>query len=183
MPSLRRAAERPGGAVYPEILSDRSAAAATQANACQIGRCAASACRFISLECQCSGRKNNGEAPSVAEWNGSAPAIRGSTRWPIGPIFGACGSLCCVGVLLAQSELVASATAAAGHPEGHEAGHTRRCARADRAALAGVLPGQGIVARGGKGPEGSGAGRRSHRGFGCPAHGRLSLEGVECRPK
>src|SRR4029077_6112088 len=33
---LRRGAERPGGGVYPEILSDRSAAAATQANACQI---------------------------------------------------------------------------------------------------------------------------------------------------
>ena len=40
-----------GGAVCPEILSGRPAAAATQANARQIGRCAASACRFISLEC------------------------------------------------------------------------------------------------------------------------------------
>jgi len=31
---------------YPELLSDRPAATATQANACQIGRCAAAACRW-----------------------------------------------------------------------------------------------------------------------------------------
>jgi hypothetical protein len=82
--------------------------------------------------------------------------------------------LCCVGVPPAQSELVASAAATAGHPRGPEAGHARRRARADRAALAGVLPGQGIVACRGEGPEGSGARRRSHRCLGCTTHGVIA---------
>jgi hypothetical protein len=65
MPSLRRPAEGTGGAVCPEILSDRSPAAATQANASQIGRCAAAAAGLFTRS-----------APSVSFFRRRGRSIR-----------------------------------------------------------------------------------------------------------
>src|SRR6478736_643579 len=73
MPSLRWAVERPGGAVYPEILSDRSAASATQANTCQIGRCAAATTVTLTLP-----------IPSIAPFQNFSMLLLPFTIWEPG---------------------------------------------------------------------------------------------------
>jgi hypothetical protein len=89
-------------------------------------------------------------------------------------------SLCCVGVPPAQPELVAPAGAAVGHPACHEAHYARRCARADRAALAAHFREKAtwrVVAKDLKAAQGADTAEVS-----IALRMALSLEGVECQP-